>query len=220
MLIKSKLAEKNKSIAKQEFPKLDKDGHFSTSKFNQATNLQQIENEFQNIKELGFQNGERVGYEKGLQAIEPHIEHFSQLISSIQQQQEEVISGSEQFVINFAFKIVEKIMGFEEISNIIIDRNKLQSIVEEALNQFSDTAKYIIRVHKDTAEFLEQYKTQFVEKLSRPVALTVIEDPSLKPSECLIESEHGVVDARIDSQIKEIKNIFVNKESNGNSDKI
>ncbi len=228
MLIKSKQAIKNNTIKKSKFlqynsrGQLNKSANIFGNESDSQNNIQnsvsigEYEKELQNIRDTSFNEGlaqgESAGYEKGLQSIQPYIDDFSKLIDDIQVQQEEVIAESEKFIIKFALKIVETIMGSAEIVNVIIDEKKLHSIVEEALNQFPESTKYILRVHKDTSEFLEPYKGQIIEKLSRPAALSIIEDPSIKPGECLIESEHGVIDARIDSQMEEIKNLFTKKD--------
>ena len=107
--------------------------------------------------------------------------------------------------------MVEKILGAEHFTELAIDRDKLQRIVEEALNLFADSTRYIIRVHKTAAEALDQHKTAIIGQLNRPVAISIIDDPSLRPSDCLIETEHGVLDARIDSQLKEIRTVFQSK---------
>ncbi|MFQ5705941.1 MAG: FliH/SctL family protein [bacterium] len=165
----------------------------------------------------GLQQGEKTGFEKGLRSVEGEIKSLTDLVGSIARQQQEILSKSEQFVVDFALKVVEKILGVEEISNLRIDENKLRRIIGEALNQFAESTKYNIRVHRDSAETIEKYKSQIFDTLPRHVELSVTADPSLKPSEYLIESEHGVIDARIATQLNEIKNVVTKSKANGST---
>lgn len=173
-----------------------------------------FEEEINKIKEQyfheGYQQGEKAGFEMGVKSIQPHIEKLAQLIKSLTDQHENLLRQSEETVMDLIFKIVEKILGENSLIHINIDREKLQNIVKDALNHLADSSKYQIRMNKDTAAVFEEVKPQILEKVNRPVNLSVMEDPLLKPGECIIESENGVIDARFDTQLKEIRNIFKN----------
>jgi flagellar biosynthesis/type III secretory pathway protein FliH len=179
-----------------------------------GTELTTPENEFK----IGFHQGEKAGYEKGRKSVQPHIESFVEIITAMQNQQQEVINQAEQFVLNLALKIVEKILGCEELLNAKIDKTKLQQIVKEAMNQFSNSKKYNIRLHRDTAEVLEGYKPEILEKLPSQVELSITEDSSLKPGDCLVESEQGVLDARIETQLNKIKDVFILPKTSASTD--
>lgn len=226
MLIKVARLKQSKSIRDHKFPS-EREDNTAEEEYSQEPEeevlsvdqclltIEALEEELERTKELryseGFESGEKAGYTQGIESIQTQIDQFVVVLDSIRVQQEAIITSSEQFVVDFALKIVEKIIGAEKFSELQIDRSKLEKIVEEALNIFADSTKYIIRVHKDTADILEKHKAEILEHLSRPVALSIVDDPSLGPYDCLIESEHGVLDARIDSQVKEIRSVFRNK---------
>ncbi|MFQ5772224.1 MAG: FliH/SctL family protein, partial [bacterium] len=203
MLIKSKRASKSKNIKHPNFPIMMSNIMQSFEEM-QGTDINSVHNRSEYIKRLealqnkiqmtqessyqdGFQDGEKVGYEQGLNTIQNSVQQLGNLINAIRNQQEDVVASTEKFIIKFALKIVEKIIGSDEFSNIKINKNKLQKSVAEALNLFSDSTKFIVRVHKETAKILEDSKSEILEQLSRPVALSIIDDVSLKPGECLIE---------------------------------
>ncbi len=234
MLIKKDEISKNVNIAKYNYPILKdrgKDfGAGNIDKFLDSTNInldldssqERLEKEMFKTQESGFTEGyaqgEKMGYDKGAKSVQPHIQSLADTINAIRDQQEKVIAQSEQFVVEFVFKIVERILGSEELQKMKIDKSKLQSIVKEAINQFSDSIKYNIRVHKETANMIEKYKTEILEKLPSHLEFAITEDPSLKPGDCLIESDHGVLDARIETQLNQIKDLFTKQQSDGNPD--
>ena len=226
MLIKSARLSQSKSIRDHQFPSEREDNaaeeEYSEEPEEEVVSvdrclltIEALEEELERTKEQrydeGFESGEKAGYTQGIETIQTQIDQFVEVLDAIRVQQEAIITSSERFVVDFALKIVEKIIGVEKFSELQIDRPKLEKIVEEALNLFADSTKYVIRVHRDTAEVLEKYKSEILDHLSRPVALSIVDDPSLRPYDCLIESEHGVLDARIDSQVKEIKSVFMSK---------
>lgn len=156
----------------------------------------------------GFKKGKQALYEEKMNALMRRVEELGEMVETLRRQEEEVVKSAEGFVLNFALKVAEKIIGSTEFSKAALDIPQLQKFISEALNQFSDSSKFILRVNKNTVESLEKALPQIQQKLTRPAALAITADPSLKPGDCLIECDHGVLDARIDSRLKEIKRVF------------
>ncbi len=157
----------------------------------------------------GLQAGEKTGYQQGVALIQKEIEKFASLTESIRSRQEELIESSEQFVLSFALQVVEKIIGSKELSTLKFNKDKLQQVVAESLKLFSNSTKYTLRVHPETGEVVEKYKTEILKQIKKPIEISIVEDPTLNMSDCLMESDYGVLDARIESQFKEIKSFFI-----------
>ena len=157
----------------------------------------------------GLQAGQKAGYQQGVGLIQKEIEQFAGLTESIRSRQEDLIENSEQFVLSFALKVVEKIIGSTEFSTLNFDKDKLQQVVAESLKLFSDSTKYTLHVRRETGDVVEKYKSEILKKIKKPVEISIVEDPNLNMSDCLMESDYGVLDARIESQFKEIKSFFI-----------
>ena len=89
----------------------------------------------------GLQAGQKAGYQQGVGLIQKEIEQFAGLTESIRSRQEELIESSEQFVLSFALKVVEKIIGSTEFSTLNFDQDKLQQVIAESLKLFSESTK-------------------------------------------------------------------------------
>ena len=157
----------------------------------------------------GLQAGEKKGYKQGVAEIQKEIDRFASLTESIRSQQEELIESSEQFVLSFALQVVEKLIGSREFSTLKCDKDKLKQVVAESLKLFSNSTKYTLRVHRETGEVVEKYKTEILKQIKKPVEISIVEDPTLNMSDCLVESDYGILDARIESQFQEIKSLFI-----------
>lgn len=220
MLIKLDKANKKKNIRGHEFSQLDQGDDDSFHELLNADledeivrkKIEELEDKIEIAEEKGyqsgFQNGEKAGLDRALETLRTHIENLANLVGSLNRQQNEVIAGAEKFVVDFALKVADKIIGSEAFIKMQIDKNKLKKIVEQGLHSFPDSTKYEMRVHKQTAKTLEQYKPEILEQMAGQVAISIVEDPSLRPGDCLFESDFGVLDARIESQFEEIKNFF------------
>ncbi len=171
--------------------------------------LTKLKSELKITKESSYRDGEKAGYRRGVALIQKEIEKFSNVTESIRSRQEELFESSEQFVLAFSLKVVEKIIGSKEFSTLKFDKGKLQQVMAESLKLFSDSTKYTLRVHRETSEVVEKYKAEILKQIKKPVEISIVEDPTLNMSDCLMESDYGVLDARIESQFKEIKSFFI-----------
>ena len=163
----------------------------------------------ENSYQDGLQAGEKAGYQKGVGLIQKEIEQFAGLTESIRSRQEELIESSEQFVLSFSLKVVEKIIGSTEFSTLNFDQDKLQQVIAESLKLFSESTKYTLRAHRETCEVVEKHKAEILKKIKKTIEISIVEDPTLNMSDCLVESDYGVLDARIESQFKEIETFFI-----------
>ncbi|HEX9652258.1 MAG TPA: FliH/SctL family protein [bacterium] len=220
MIIKSQRAEEVKCIRNHSFPVLDMNDagvmeqiEYASSDPEQQVSLclekiamlqQQLQTVGKQSFADGFEKGKHAGHEQGLQTIRPNVEILTTMVEAVRQQPEELVKSAEGFIVTFALKVAEKVIGSEVFSQAALDMTLLQKVIGDALNQFSDSTKYILRVHKDIAGLLEQRIGEIRQKLTRPVALAITADASLKPGDCLIECDYGVLDARIDARLKEI----------------
>jgi flagellar assembly protein FliH len=170
----------------------------------QAELVQVREERFQE----GFTTGEQQGFVKGVQAISGRVEELGVILDKMAEQQSHVIKSAEQFVVDFCFRILTRIVGEQTFEQLQLSEARLREMTETAINEFSDSNRFVIRVHKGMADTLEQFKQGLQQKFNREIAIIIQDDPSLKPGDCLIEADYGVLDARIESQLSELKEVF------------
>lgn len=189
-----------------------------------SNNVGWLQEQLQAVRESsfkkGFQEGEKAGYEKAGQLTQPHVQSFVELMGTIRKQEAKILEQSEQFLLNFAFKIAEKILAADEIVNREMNKGKLQDIIRAAIKQFSESSKFTIRLHKNTAQVFDTFKVDILKNLPSHIEVAIVEDPSLKPGDCIIESDRGALDARIEAQVQEIKDAFLVHTTNGHGSKI
>lgn len=177
--------------------------------------LRELQRELESAKKSGyndgFQAGEKAGYEQTASDTLFQTEQFKNVIESIRQRQNEIVSNSGDFVLRFAFRVAEKILGSHCLADVTIDKETLQAIIRASLEQFPDSCKYTIRVHEKTARVLGQYTQEIMAQFENPVEIAIREEPTLKLGDCLVETDFGILDARIESQFSEIKKDFLNK---------
>ncbi|MFQ5649091.1 MAG: FliH/SctL family protein [bacterium] len=156
----------------------------------------------------GLQAGRKEGYEQGVDEVKTHIEKFAHLVAEIQGQQHTLLERLEQFVVDLAFRMVERMVGCEQVRALRLDREYLLEMVREVASQFAETSKVIFRVHEKSAAIIEASRQQIQDSLPESISVVVVEDPSLNPCDCMIESDFGVLDGCIETKLRQIERAF------------
>jgi flagellar assembly protein FliH len=151
---------------------------------------------------------EQAAREKGMQfaenAIEAEVEiqmkelrlQLTQTIEQIAGLNAEITAGAESELVELAIEIAQKIVARE----VTIDREIALTLVKVSLKRLN--SRTIARVHLNPEDFA--FVQSHREKLDFHGSLEFVEDRSISGGGCLIRTDTGDIDARIESQFDEI----------------
>ena len=113
----------------------------------------------------------------------------------------EFIENIENTVVNVVNQAVRKIVGD------IDDGERITRIVQNALGNVRGQKRVTVRVCPAD----EQYVTNALAAMTAGSYLTIIADPRLEKDSCILESELGVVDASLSTQLRAFETAFSKK---------
>lgn len=134
------------------------------------------------------------GRERGLAAV-------TELLVGARLVAERARTGAEKDLKLLAVKIAEKILGRE----LAQSPESVTDVVREALRHSSSGRALVIRVHPDDLQFVERGKPRLLERCRVAANIDLRADASVARGGCVIESELGVVDARLAVQLEAIE---------------
>ncbi len=134
------------------------------------------------------------GYEEGRQKALGELTHR---MVEVEAEREKFFADAEPQVIRMVMEIAEKVIGREVAQGAIVD------VVKNAISQ-SVGRRVSVRVHPSDAVVLKEKQSALVASLENR-SLTIKEDESVAPGGCLVETEMGVVDARLETQLNAIR---------------
>lgn len=108
----------------------------------------------------------------------------------------EITTGVENSLVELALQIAKKVVRRE----VTIDREVALTLVKVSLGKLHDRSIAEIHLHPEDHAYVLAHR----EKLGFRGALEIIEDPLVSIGGCLIHTETGDIDARIESQFDEI----------------
>jgi type III secretion protein L len=100
-----------------------------------------------------------------------------------------------------AVRIAEKLLGRE----LELRADAVTDVCAQALQHAGESRELIVRAHPSDLEALERGKPRLVERLRRVQVLTLKPDETVPRGGCILESELGVVDARLSVQLEAIE---------------
>lgn len=159
------------------------------------------------IKE-GYQEGYDLGFIEGKQASEEKynklITQINDLVDVTTKDYHTTLEQSEHIIVDLAIKTSEKIIK----DKIVEDSKVFLEIVTEAIKEIKDQSIISIYLHPNNYELLMKQKEELVNALDGDTKLSIYVDQKMVENECLIEHPFGQIDASIDTQLQQIREVL------------
>lgn len=151
-------------------------------------------------REAGYKDGWDEGISKANGEVERLTERMHDMINSIINKRTSIFIEAEQQIISLVLSIARKVIKVlsENQKNVVINN------VIHSLKKLSSRKNIVIRVNLADLDLTTQYKEKFI-KLAETDNLKILEDTTVDKGGCIIETDFGMLDARISSQLHEIE---------------
>ncbi|TXJ45182.1 flagellar assembly protein FliH [Brachyspira pilosicoli] len=170
---------------------------------------ERIQSESESIKDAAYKEGYAKGYDEGFEKsfadgnndLTKLNEKLKKILAETINKRNEIIDTAEAQLIEVAILIAKRVVKMltEKDKGIVI-RN-----IQEALRRIKGRTKITIRVNIDDLEISARHKDEFYQMLDKIEGVTVLEDPNVDVGGCMIETDFGDIDARINTQLNEIE---------------
>jgi len=149
--------------------------------------------ESETIKEKAESEGFQAGYDKW-------TDQLAQLEKEIQQVREEL----QKVVMPVAIKAAKKIVTEE----LTVKPEVTKTIVANTLKTVAQHKRVVLYVSKEDFEMIESEKNDLKKIFEELESLSVRERDDIEPGGCVIETEIGIVNARLQDRWRTLENAF------------
>lgn len=160
----------------------------------------ELEAEREAAFQKGLEEGTRRAQEELAAEFKERLERFDALVASIEEQQRNLIEESEKELLALLFRMVEKIVGLISQEKKDLIEETLRHLLSEA--EISGRAK--IRVNPADLETVNQMKSHLRQQLPDIKNLSINGDDSISRGGCVIETDLGKLDARMETRMSEM----------------
>jgi flagellar biosynthesis/type III secretory pathway protein FliH len=149
----------------------------------------------------GYQAGEQAGFETACQRVEPLIQSLHENLSQLSRLRQELHQQIEHEVVELALSIVGKIICHEAA----IGRETVLCVVQEALKHVTDDGRITVKMSPSDLQFMQDAKHGLSGRLSSLQHVDFESDESISSGGCVIETESGKINARLEHQLRAIE---------------
>jgi len=123
------------------------------------------------------------------------------MLSGFAQQRRELLVELRPHVVRLAVEIARRIVQRE----LRADPGLITRTAEAALEQIAAASDVRVRVHPLDADLLERTISEIVAAPDRAAAVEIVPDGSIEQGGCVVETDRGIVDARLRTQFEELQ---------------
>lgn len=160
-------------------------------------------------KQQGFIEGSTKGKQEAVTQIQEEyqgkIEQAQLLLEQAYEQKKLIISEAEPFLLELSTVIASQIVKQE----LDCYPDKFVELIKQHILRFKEKEFITICVHPDDFEFIQTQRVHLVAVVNGETEIKIIPDHSVSSKGCIIRTAFGSVDARIDTQIEEIKKVIL-----------
>jgi len=159
--------------------------------------------------ENGFRQGEKAGMEIAEKKIDALMQRYAEAIAEVARLRSSLYTRSERDVVRLALEVARKIVHRE----IQADREIIQTLVKVALGHVAGKSAVTIRLHPADYAYILEHRAELKQQSDEDRELVLVADKTIERGGCLIQTECGDVDARIEEEFREVERSFFDNQS-------
>lgn len=156
------------------------------------------------FRQVGWQEGREEGLQQIHSEATGYLQEAQLALGKAEEERQKIIQGTEEEIVLLALDIAKKIIKKE----IELGSSVIREITQQAIKKATHREKVIIRVNAIDLEYVEKERGILREK-SGSSDLIILPDPTVEPGGCVLETDLGTVDARIDTQLTQIREVLL-----------
>jgi flagellar assembly protein FliH len=153
--------------------------------------------------ESGFRQGEKAGQEIAERQVESVMRRYAETVLEVGRLKPTLYSQVEREVVRLALEVAKKVVHRE----IHADQEIIQTLVRVALGHVAEKSAVTVRLHPVDYNYLLEHRAE-LSNVSDGRGIVLLADKSIERGGCLIQTECGDIDARIEEEFREIERAF------------
>lgn len=145
----------------------------------------------------GEKEGYEAGYEKGMNQVEEMKRQLQASKIELEEQYQKQLEEMEPVLVEALIGILESAFSIEFAEK----KNFILHLLQSAFSKIENSKEYLIRVSREDYPMVQEQKEEIREELPRSAAVEVVEDLTLAKNQCLIETDGGLFDCSLDTQM-------------------
>ncbi|WP_309121398.1 flagellar assembly protein FliH [Paenibacillus sp.] len=163
--------------------------------------LRVVEESRQSGYETGYREGLRQAEDETAEKYESLLREARQLVEEAHHVKERVISEAEPFLVELATAVAKKIIG----EHLAVDTEWTKAQVKRTLERRREKGLITLCVAPSQFAKMQDARAELLLAVDSEADLTIVPDATVDEGGCVVRTSFGSIDARIDTQLSELK---------------
>lgn len=153
-------------------------------------------------KEDGYKEGYQEGKNQAMVEMVAMEQELQDRQAQLEQEYEAAFASMEVQLVETLTNIYEQVFQVE----LADQKQIILYLTERALHQAENAKEFLVHISKEDYPFVAEHREELKNAASSPSAVVEItEDMTLKENQCMIETENGIFDCGLGTQLEELK---------------
>jgi flagellar assembly protein FliH len=150
-----------------------------------------------------YAEGLAAGRQQSEEQFRPAAEGLADTLAALARLRESIREETIQDLVRLAISIAARVIHRE----VAVDPDALGGLIQAAFTKLQSREINRVRMHPT----LEALVRKLLEQAGAPKNLVLTPDPNLKPAEVFFETSQGILDASVETQLREIERGLIDK---------
>jgi flagellar assembly protein FliH len=150
-----------------------------------------------------YAEGLAAGRQQAEEQFRPAVQGLAQTLDALARLRENIREETLQDLVHLATSIAARVIHRE----VAVDPDALAGLIQAAFSKLQSREINRVRMHPT----LEPMVRKLLEQGGAPKNLVLTPDPNLKPADVFFETAQGVLDASVETQLREIERGLIDK---------
>lgn len=157
--------------------------------------------EADSIREKAYAAGYNAGLVKATSDAGCLLERLERDIAGVAAERAALVDSLEPEVLKLCLEIVEKIIRHE----IKTDQRVVIRQIKSCMRRIRDREQIDVRVSPQEVEYVRAQRDELLSIAEGARGVSIIDDRRISPGGCIVESASGTFDARIETQVEQVR---------------
>ena len=148
----------------------------------------------------GYEDGKKIGVQEGRDEIKESLAFLKDTTDKLMEKRDIILKGAEQMIVQLALAVAGTILRQE----VKVNTDLVRKLASESLRLVEDKKRVSIKVNPTDWNEVRGFEEEILSSVHGVKEWEIKEDDRITPGGCIIETDSGIIDAQLETQLAEI----------------
>lgn len=167
--------------------------------------LVEAQAEIDNLRRSTYEEARTQGYDEGyheaIEQVERQKQQLAEERKQLEEEYQELVRGLEPKFVETLTDIYEKVFQID----LQKEHDIIMHLIASTMHKIEGNSNYLIHVSKEDYPYVNMKKNEtLLSSVSANASVELVEDMTLGPNDCIIETDGGIFDCGLGTQLEEL----------------